>query len=203
MAVRAQQLIPLPATSERRLWLARLAGPGLERHTHLLLAPVADDGQLGRVAGALAGEPASQPAHVLDRAPVDGHEDVAATRDALVLALAPAQAGLRGRAVRHDARDQDALLHREALVAGDRRVERLAGDPEPDRFESRAGFELGQQALRRVDRDREANADRAANRALDHAGDADDLAVGVQQRAAGVARVYRGIRLEQPLACPA
>ena len=60
-----------------------------------------------------------------------------------------------------------------------------------------AGDERVRDALRRVDRDREADAVVAAGVALDLRVDADHLAAEVQQRAAGVAVVDRGVGLDR------
>ena len=55
---------------------------------------------------------------------------------------------------------------------------------------------------RRVNRDGKADSDGTARRAIDHRVDPDDLAAGVEQGTARVARIDRGVGLDDPLDQP-
>src|SRR5438094_8555317 len=61
----------------------------------------------------------------------------------------------------------------------------------------RAALQGGEQLLDDVDRDGEADTDIPGNRALDRVVDADDLALGIKQRTAGVAGIDRGVGLDE------
>ena len=91
-------------------------------------------------------------------------------------------------------RDPGAVVDRQAVGLLDRRVDGLEADAEPRAGQRLAGRRLGEQRAGDVDRDGEADALAAAG---DGGVDADDLAARVEQRAAAVAGVDRGVGLDE------
>ena len=87
----------------------------------------------------------------------------------------------------------------DAEPVGELRVERLGGDADVGVLDRAVVAELVERALDEVDRDREADALVAARGRVDLLVDADHAAVGVEQRAARVARVDRGVGLDRAL----
>src|SRR3954453_4634246 len=176
-------------------------GLGGERRRHRPLLAVADDVDLHLVALALARDGVGE--FVSRRYPlaVDRGDDVAAEPERVAVELgdgvAAPDAGLRGRAAGRHGLDEGAVPHRQVEV-----VER-AVDPERRHAEEAAvdaavALEVGQEPAGGVDRDGEADADVAVTAAagLDLRVDPDHAAGGVEQRAAGVARVDRGVGLD-------
>src|SRR4029077_13563967 len=98
--------------------------------------------------------------------------------------------------------------HQRAFAGLDAQRPRQAGRQRLDRHtEPRARhvsalLELGYQLLGEVDRDRESDADAAAAAAEYGRVDADDPAVLIEERATGVARVDRGVGLNEVVVRP-
>src|SRR4051794_9222566 len=163
------------------------------------LPAVVEHVDLDLVALLLGGDRVDQVVAGAHLAPVDGRDDVAPEADLVVVDagddVAALDAGLGGRAARRDRLHQHAAIHGEVEVA-ERRVDReriLA--PEEAGVDGARLLELGQRPFGGVDRDREADADVAPAAAArrDLRVDADDPAGRVEQRAAGVAGVDRGV----------
>ena len=107
------------------------------------------------------------------------------------------QAGPRRRAVRHDFQHEQALLLRPGRRCDGRSGSISAGmPPMPSRccWRSRISSSRASTLSAVADRDREAD---AAGKRHDGARDADDASVGVDERAAGVARVDGRVHLNQ------
>ena len=85
----------------------------------------------------------------------------------------------------------------DAEPLGELRVERLGGDADVGVVDLAVVAQLVDRALGEVDRDREADPLVAAGGGLDLLVDPDHLARGVEQRAAGVAGVDRGVGLDR------
>src|SRR4051794_87924 len=176
-------------------------GLGGERRRHRPLLAVADDVDLHLVALALARDGVGEVVGRRDLLAVDGGDDVAAEPEHVAVELgdgvAAPDAGLRGRAAgRHG-------LHERAVADGQVEVVERAVDPERRHAEEAAvdaavALEIGHEPAGGVDRDGEADADVAVTAAagLDLRVDPDHAAGGVEQRAAGVARVDRGVGLD-------
>ena len=113
--------------------------------------------------------------------------------------LAPAQPRVVGRAVGHDLGDDRAGLDLELEPLGELRVERLGGDPRVGVGDLAVVAQVLDRALREVDRDGESDPLVAPRGGVDLLIDPDHLPLGVEQRAAGVARVDRGIGLDRTL----
>src|SRR3989442_12253239 len=99
--------------------------------------------------------------------------------------------------------DQHAGGLADAELARGRCGERVCRDAERGMLNRDALLERGQQAHGAVDRNREADADVAFDRALDRVIDADQLTLAVEQRATRVSGVDRRIRLDHPGECTA
>src|SRR6185436_4798689 len=136
-------------------------------------APAADLEGLG-VAGIIAVDGGHEGVGPGDGLAVDRGDDVAG-----------ADAGVGGGRAADDLADL-----RAAVAVGELHAEVGVGD-------LAAGDQLLRDALHDARGDREADAVVAAGVALDLGIDADDVAVGVEQRAAGVAVVDRGVRLDR------
>src|SRR5205823_11332164 len=104
--------------------------------------------------------------------------------------------GFCGGPVRYHIDDQHARLLGEAKLAGRRRRQRLAADPEPWVLDGNPLLERWQHGLGPVDRNGETDADVAFDRALDWIVDADQLALAIEQRATGVAGVDGRVGLD-------
>src|SRR4051794_19237225 len=166
------------------------------------LAAVVEQVDLDLVALLLARDRVEEVVAGAQLAAVDGSDDVAAEADLVVVDarddVAALDAGLVSRAAGRDGLHEHAVIDGEVQVA-ERGVDRQrALDPEEAAVDLAGLLELGQQALRGVDRDREADADVAAAAAarLDLRVDADDAAGRVEQRTAGVAGVDRRVGLD-------
>src|SRR5690606_16553308 len=103
---------------------------------------------------------------------------------------------LRRRAVGDDARDQRTLRFLEAKAFRDLIGHALDLHAEPAAPGRAVFLQLLDDAARQFRRYREANADAAARRRQDRGVDADDLAVHVDERTAGIAAVDRGVGLD-------
>src|SRR5690606_6798520 len=149
-------------------------------------AGAADDGEGGGVAGR---EPAQ------DAAEVTAHSDL--------LAVQPDDdvGGLDARLVRgrprRDLPDEDAVLDREVELLSKFGVQVTEGDAEEGAAHASGGEDLVNHVVREVDRDGEPEPDGAAGGANHRGIDADDAAAGVEERAAGVAGVDRGVGLDE------
>src|SRR5919202_764257 len=172
-----------------------------ERDLDRPLVPGTNDVDPDLVALALARDGVGEVVGGADPLAVDGGDDVAAEADRVAVELgddvAAPDAGLGRRAAgRHG-------LHERAVA--DRQVEVGQGAVDPERRHAEEAavdapvlLEVRQQPPRRVDGDREADADVAvaASAGLELRVDADDAAGRVEQRAAGVAGVDRGVGLD-------
>src|SRR5688572_8484870 len=145
---------------------------------------IAHGRELDLLACGRAREALEEIARRLERLAVDLRDHVAAP-DARALA----------RAVRAHARDDRAARRRRQLEGGDEsRVEILEIEAEPDRRHFSVIDQLAHDAPRGVDRDREADPLRAVvHRRVDR----DQLAFGVEQRAARIARIDRRVGLQE------
>src|SRR6056297_2054741 len=143
------------------------------------------DGERDLVAGLLPVDTAGQLLHRRDRPPVHRDDDVAA--------LQP-RVGSRG--VVADVDHDGALLDREAVQLGDLPIDALALDAEERVLDLAAVDELVGDGGRGLDRDGEPDPGAVATAGEDGGVDADDLATGVDQRPAGVARVDRRVGLD-------
>ena len=125
---------------------------------------------------------------------VDGRDDVAGLEAALRGRAARDDRVTRARSGRAGGRDPGAVRDRQAVGLLDGRVDGLEADPEVRTGQGLAGRRLGHERAGDVDRDREADA-------LGVAGgggvDADDLSARIEQRAAAVAGVDRGVGLDE------
>src|SRR5262245_5585863 len=130
---------------------------------------------------------------------VDGRDDVAAGRIPLavdrLLAGGGSQVGVLGRRVRPDLGDLDARDRVE--LVGNRARDLLDGHAEVRVLDLAARNQLVRDLLDRVGRDRKADPDVGPRVAGDLRVDADHLAARIEQRAAGIAVVDRGIRLDR------
>ena len=138
--------------------------------------------------------------HPGDRLAVDLRDDVAAHREGLAgdrrLTGRTLDAGVVGRAAAQHPLDQDALGDGEVERVGDLRVDVTAGDAEVRLVDLPAVLELGGDVGSGLDRNGEADALVAAALAFDLGVDPDHLARAVDQRAARVAGVDRGVGLD-------
>src|SRR5438067_9131055 len=92
---------------------------------------------------------------------------------------------------------QRAVLSLQAEARGDGRRHLLDLDAEPAAADLAVLLELRDDGLRDVGRHRKADADAAAIRRVDRGVDADDLALQVESRAAGIAAVDRRVDLQE------
>ena len=107
-------------------------------------------------------------------------------------------AGL-GRAVVVDAGDERAVRLVQPEALGNFVGDRLDAHAEPAAVHGMIGLpdQRGRDRLGKVGGDRETDADRPAAGRIDRRGDADDLAIHVEHRPAGVAPVDRGVGLQE------
>src|SRR5215211_712086 len=177
--------------------LVRALGELDFRRVQFVAAVVLD---LDRVAGMVVLDRRGHVVRVVDLLAVDLHEQIAAARDvaARVAALAAAQAGVVGGAVVHGLLDQSAVVHGQVEILRDVIVHVRHGHSEIGALDLVALTQLGEQRLGGVDRDREADPHRALARPAggDLGVDPDNATARVEQRAARVAGVDRGIRLD-------
>src|SRR3954453_15677198 len=167
-----------------------------------LLAAV-DNRQLDRIARLLRADVVDDVGHRVHSLPVDCGDDVAAGVDAGAVdgrrgaRVAALDAGLLGGPARGDGLDQRALIDREVEDVRDLRRQIGPADAEVGMLDAAVLEQLLDDAADRVAGDREADADvAAAVGRLDLRVDADDLAAGVDEGAAGVARVDRRVGLD-------
>src|SRR4051794_10495880 len=172
-----------------------------ERDLDGLLAAVVDELDLDLVAALLGSDRVGEVVARSDLLAADRRDDVAAEADLVAVELrhdvAPLDARLRRGAAGRDRLHERAAVDREVEVA-QRRVDRDRVDAEEPAVDAAVLRELRHQALGRVDRDGEADADvaAAASAGLDLRVDADHAAGRVEERAAGVAGVDRGVGLD-------
>src|SRR5215207_2841017 len=162
------------------------------------LAVAADDLDLDGVVELVLVERAVEVVLIHDLLAVDGGDDVADDGVALGRLGEPAQPRRGGRAVRVELKYQQPFVNRQAYAAqvgdGARVESELRADDAP------LADELRQDALGDVDGDGEADAHGAAAVGReDLRVDADHAPLRVEQRAAGVARVDRGVGLDGAL----
>src|SRR5262245_4986028 len=187
--------------------LARLGRQGLDDEAERFRRRLCSDSLVGRLLSDLDREPRGglltdhdergrlpwlhprhallQVRHVLDGRAVELHDDVAGF-----------EARGLGRAVLHHVGDEDSavLFHPEAL--GQLRCQLLDHDAQPPAHDPALGHELGHDLPRHVDRDREPD---ALPRGHHGRIDPDHLTLDVQQRTTGIARIDRGIGLDERL----
>ena len=118
---------------------------------------------------------------------VDGGDDVAAFQPAF-----------RRRPARIDLRDQSAVRSVEAERIGQiaRQALQAGAEPGPPHFLA-AGLGRRDDAFHHIDRNGEADADRAARLRENRRIDADQAAFHIDQGAAGIARIDRGVGLDE------
>ena len=138
-----------------------------------------------------------------DLVAVDRDDHVASRRgpQALELDLLVPRLDARvvGRAPLDDLGHQRAGVDRKPEPIGELRIERLGGDADVGVLDAPVGAELVERALDQVDRDREADPLVASRGRVDLLVDADHAPVGVEQGAARVAGVDRGVGLDRAL----
>src|SRR4029079_8754738 len=213
------------ATTRRTWWLAGRRS-GSQDHSRLGGLDVAKDVELDRRSRHVLARDQIERMRRIERRAVDRGDDVTGldaalggraagddgglrrARDALlarllsirvegelaVRILEPAAALAVGLVHRRDRRDPRAVVDRELVLALDGRVDRLEADAEVRAGQGLSGARLREERLGDVDGDGEADVLRLAGRGRV---DADDLAGRVEQRTAAVARVDRGIGLDQ------
>ena len=181
----------------------RAVGALAEGHLDLLAVTVAEDLErhpVARLEGRDAARQVFGPQHLvaLDR---EDHVAAGGDREALEadFAVAALEPRLVGGPVGDDFGEQPAVVGVEVELVGELRVERLGRDADVGVFDLAVLFELGDRALDRRDRDREADPVVGAGFGLDLLVDADHLGLGVEQRAARVAGVDRGVGLDRAL----
>lgn len=125
---------------------------------------------------------------VLDRFSIDREQDIAG-----------ADASRVGRAAAHDAGDQRTFGIRQAEGLGQFGRDFLRLDADPAARDRAGPDDLLHDAARTGHRDGEADAERAAGARVDGSIDADQVALAIDQRAAGVARIDGGIGLDEVL----
>src|SRR5580658_9702207 len=113
--------------------------------------------------------------------------------------VAGTDAGLVGRRALDDLRHQCADRARQAERVGDIRCHGVHADAELAALHRAELDQLVHDAVRHVHRDGEADADVAAAARQNRGVDADQLAAQIDQRAAGVARIDRGVGLDEVL----
>ncbi len=111
--------------------------------------------------------------------------------------VAGLKAGVVGGAALLDLADQRAGVGVDVELVGELRIERLRGDADVGVLDLAAIAQLVDRALGEVDRHREADALVTARGGVDLLVDPDHVAVGVEQRAARVAGVDRGVGLDR------
>jgi hypothetical protein len=153
------------------------------------------------VARLVVGDQVGELGRVLHRLAGDLGDDVAARAVGLGLevdrAAAAAQPRLLGGPAGRDLLHPGARVDIEIEAIDELRVQLDRRDPEIGVLRLAALAQHVERALDRVDRHREADALAAARGRLDLLIDADDLAVGVDERAAGVAGVDRRVGLDR------
>src|SRR6478736_1213380 len=183
-----QRVVTLSVTRREVERSVRAGRLDRERHGDVLAGAAPDHRERGLVAGRHLADLGDEGRRGVDALTVDGDDDVAVL-----------DAGVRGGRPAVDGYDLGAGTLGAAV--GDHRV--AGADPEERVLGLAALDELVGDRLGLLDGDGEADADvaaLAAARALaqrrDRAVDADELALGVDERATGVARVDRGRRLD-------
>ena len=167
--------------SSRLAWSSRLQGAEGGAHRGLLL--VAEDRKRDLGSRLVPRDHASELGGVHHVLAVDCENDVAR-----------AKAGLVRGAILFDLGDERTLRFAEADGGGDLGRQRLEREPELAARHVTGGAKLRQHVLERVDGDGKAD---AATLGLDDGVDADDLAAQVEERAAAVAGVDRGVGLDE------
>src|SRR5262245_43950867 len=156
-----------------------------------LFLALADDHHRHVLAHRRVGDDARQVLHLLDVLAVELDDDIAGL-----------DAGRLGRPLVIDARHQRAARGFEPEAFGDVVGDLLDAHAEPAAAHLAELAQLIDDGDRVLGRDRKADADRAARWRVDRRVDADDLAVHVEQRAAGIAAVDRGIGLDVAVVGP-
>ncbi len=165
------------------------SGAVSQRDRHHELAAGAQHAELRRAAERLGGEAVIEGVGIVDFLPVDRDDDVAGL-----------EAGLRRRAFRHDIGDERAGRALQPHAVGDVGGDRLQLGAEPGPLHrAAAALGRGHDDAHHVGGNGKADALRAAGAGEDRRIDADQTALHVDQRAAGIARVDRGIGLDEEL----
>ncbi len=169
--------------------LARRFRRRLQRDRDLDLAPAPHDAELRLAAHRLGGEAIVEGVGIVDRLSVHFDDEIAG-----------AQARARRRAARGDGVDQRSGRPLQAEAVGDVRRHRLQLGAEP-RPAHHGGAAPGRRDHRphHVRRDRKADALRTAGAREDRGVDADQAAGKIDQRAAGIAGIDRGVGLDEEL----
>src|SRR5580765_499563 len=172
----------------------------LDVEVHLLRA--ANDHEVDVVARLLRSDEIDEGLDGRNGPAVDLDDHVATGRPTLALdghlVRRSLEAGLGSSAARPHGGDEHAARHGQVEEAPDVRLQRLPFDPEEWMLDLATLDQLGDDVPDGVDRDRESDADVALALAtgLDLCVDPDHLALRVQQRAARVAVVQRGVGLD-------
>ena len=186
----------------RLIWiLLAVVGAGfaelqLQRH----LAVAAQDGDADYVAGLVLVHDGADVLRIGDLLAVDGDDEVAAEHDGRVadvgLLIAAVQAGALGCSAGNDALDEDAGIGGEAHLRSEVGADGVGDDAERRAADPSVACEIGEDGFGGVDGNGEADAGALVGAVGgDHGVDADDFAVRVEQRTAGVAGVDGGIGL--------
>ena len=177
------------------------AGGLTEFHLHGLLPRPAPDLQRERLARLHLLDHVPELRLGRDRRAIRGDDDVAADPVGLTgdgdRGAARAQPGLGGAAARRDRLDDQAVAARQVERARKARRDRRGVDPEVGVLDRPRLQELRDDRLDGVDRDREADPGAGERGAVLGGADADHLAGAVDQRAARVLVVDRGVRLDR------
>src|ERR1043165_7255858 len=158
---------------------------GADRDADLARLARAQDVHLRLRAGLDLRDERRELARLVDRLAVEADDDVAGL-----------EAGLLRRAAGLDLGDERAARSVEAEGLGERRRYFLHADAEASALDLAVREQLLLDADRRIDRDGEGDALEAARARVDLRVDADHLALHVEERPAGVARVHRRVRSE-------
>src|SRR6185437_13814317 len=152
----------------------------------VLLLAVAQHLDVHRLARWRVGHDARQRAVVEDRLAVESEHHVAVL-----------QSGLRCGAIVVDTGNQRARRTRQAHALCDFRRDLLDADADPTAPRSATLLQLPDNVLHEVRWDRESNTNRTARRREDRGIHADDSAVHIEQRAAGIAAIDRRVGLDE------
>ncbi|GAA0005711.1 hypothetical protein BRDID11002_57140 [Bradyrhizobium diazoefficiens] len=156
-----------------------------ERDLLGLLLAFADDDDVDLLADRCVGDDAGEILRVLDVLAVKLDDDVAGL-----------DAGRLGRALVVDAGNQRAARRLDVEALGNLIGDALDAHPQPAAAQFAELAELVDDAHDRLRRHGEADADRAAGGRDDQRVDADDVAIEIEQRTAGIAAVDGGVGLD-------
>ncbi len=156
------------------------------RGDHGLLLPLAPEREARRRVHRQCGHPEAEVLGIVHLVALDRRHDVAHL-----------DAGLGGRAARHQFLHQDAHGMGEAQALGDLRGDGLAGGAEPGAHDRATGAGALQDRPHHGGGNGEADADGAAAPREDRGVDAHELAVEIHQGAAGIAGVDGGVGLDE------